>query len=162
MSSTTNFEIRSPSRQELPAVALLAAKMVRVHHSFDPDRFFITEAIEPGYERFLASELQNPQAVLLAAYLDGRVVGYAYGRIEPRDWAMLLDTHGALHDLFVDESARGQGIGRRLVTEAVRRLESLGAPRVVLYAAWPNEGAQRLFESLGFRRTMVEMTREKG
>jgi ribosomal protein S18 acetylase RimI-like enzyme len=35
-----------------------------------------------------------------------------------------------------------------------------GAPRVVLGTAEQNEPAQRLFERLGFRRTMVEMTRE--
>jgi RimJ/RimL family protein N-acetyltransferase len=40
------------------------------------------------------------------------------------------------------------------------RLEALGAPRVVLLTAWQNDGAQALFEKAGFRRTMVEMTRE--
>jgi hypothetical protein len=31
---------------------------------------------------------------------------------------------------------------------------------VLLWTAQQNEGAQRLFEDLGFHRTMVEMTRE--
>jgi hypothetical protein len=31
---------------------------------------------------------------------------------------------------------------------------------VVLWTAQPNDKAQHLFDSLGFRRTMVEMTRE--
>jgi ribosomal protein S18 acetylase RimI-like enzyme len=140
VSTPTNLEIRPPSRQELPAVAVLAAKMVRLHHSFDPERFFVTEALELGYERFLASELHSPQAVLIGAFLDGHPVGYAYGRLESRDFAMLLDVHGVLHDLFVDESARGTGVGKKLVTEAIRRLEALGAPRVILYAATANEG----------------------
>ena len=39
-------------------------------------------------------------------------------------------------------------------------LASRGAPRVVLSTAFRNEAAQRLFERMGFRRTMVEMTRE--
>jgi RimJ/RimL family protein N-acetyltransferase len=30
----------------------------------------------------------------------------------------------------------------------------------MLWTAEPNAGAQRLFERLGFRRTMVEMTKE--
>ena len=37
---------------------------------------------------------------------------------------------------------------------------SVGAPRVVLWTADKNQGAQRLFTRLGFRRTMIEMTRE--
>jgi len=39
-------------------------------------------------------------------------------------------------------------------------LEARGAPRVVLSTAAGNEAAQRLFAGAGFRRTMVEMTRE--
>jgi len=39
-------------------------------------------------------------------------------------------------------------------------LRSIGAPRVVLWTAEKNDPAQRLFTRLGFRRTMIEMTRE--
>jgi ribosomal protein S18 acetylase RimI-like enzyme len=40
-------------------------------------------------------------------------------------------------------------------------LEERGADRVVLYAAARNAGARRLFRTLRFRPTMVEMTRER-
>jgi ribosomal protein S18 acetylase RimI-like enzyme len=33
-------------------------------------------------------------------------------------------------------------------------------PRIVLSSAERNEGAQRFFTRMGFRRTMIEMTRE--
>jgi ribosomal protein S18 acetylase RimI-like enzyme len=42
------------------------------------------------------------------------------------------------------------------------RLGELGAPRVVLMTAAKNDAAQRFFESMGFRRTMIEMTLELG
>jgi RimJ/RimL family protein N-acetyltransferase len=35
-----------------------------------------------------------------------------------------------------------------------------GAPRVLLRSAAPNAAAQALFERMGFRKTMVELTRE--
>ena len=44
--------------------------------------------------------------------------------------------------------------------EVVRILTEKGAPRVVLMTAVQNEPAQRLFERMGFRTTMLEMTRE--
>jgi ribosomal protein S18 acetylase RimI-like enzyme len=47
-----------------------------------------------------------------------------------------------------------------LVVELIARLEALGAPRVLLYAMVQNENARRLFSSLGFEVTMIEMTRE--
>jgi ribosomal protein S18 acetylase RimI-like enzyme len=43
---------------------------------------------------------------------------------------------------------------------AIEWLRSRGAPRVVLGTAERNSAAQRLFEKLGFRRTIIEMTRE--
>jgi RimJ/RimL family protein N-acetyltransferase len=43
---------------------------------------------------------------------------------------------------------------------AAEWLASRGMQRVVLSTAEGNVGAQQLFARLGFRRTMVEMTRE--
>ena len=39
-------------------------------------------------------------------------------------------------------------------------LQERGAPRVLLFTAEKNQSAQLLFERAGFRRTMIEMTRE--
>jgi ribosomal protein S18 acetylase RimI-like enzyme len=157
------FAVRSATRADLPGVARLAAQLVRYHHALDPNRYLLVEPIEEGYARFLATELANPQAVVLAAELSTNpgIVGYAYGRLEPRDWNMLLEAHGALHDVLVAPEARGRGIGERLVGEMCARLEKLGAPRVILHTAVQNEGAQALFARAGFRRTMIEMTRDR-
>jgi ribosomal protein S18 acetylase RimI-like enzyme len=156
------YAIRTVARDDVPAVARLAATLVRYHHALDASRYLLVEPVEKGYAHFLASECQDPRVVLLAAVetASGEVVGYAYGRLEPRDWNMLLDAHGALHDVLVAPEARGKGVGERLVLEACARLEALGAPRVLLHTAVQNEAAQALFERAGFRRTMIEMTRE--
>ena len=162
-SPTSSYVVRPAARADLPAVARLAAELVRYHHSLDPKRYLLVEPIEDGYARFLASELKNPHAVVLAAE-DTRtreIVGYAYGRLEPRDWNMLLEAHGALHDVLVAQRARRTGLGDRLVRAMCTRLEELGAPRVILHTAVQNEGAQALFERAGFRKTMIEMTRDK-
>jgi ribosomal protein S18 acetylase RimI-like enzyme len=154
--------IRLAQAADLPAVARLAAVLVRYHHALDPDRFLLVEPVEEGYARFFAHELKDPRAVVLAAtWESGEIVGYAYGRFEPRDWNLLLDAHGALHDVLVAEEARGAGIGGSLVRAMCKRLEALGAPRVVLSTAVQNTMAQAVFEKAGFRRTMIEMTREK-
>ena len=167
-----NILVRCAAAADLPHVSVLAGKLVRMHHRWDPRRFMLVDAVEQGYARFFRSELADADAVLLVAITsnepnepdepDGHrdIVGYAYGRREPRDWNNLLDACGALHDIFVDESARRLGVARRLLTEMLTRLEALGVPRVVLHTAWANADAQRFFESAGFRKTMIEMTRE--
>jgi ribosomal protein S18 acetylase RimI-like enzyme len=89
------------------------------------------------------------------------VIGYAYGRLEPRDWSSLRDRCGVGIDLSVDPAARGRGAGRLLAEALSRALFAKGAPRVVLFAAAKNRPAQRFFRSLGFRPTMVEMALER-
>jgi ribosomal protein S18 acetylase RimI-like enzyme len=158
--------IRRATKADLPAVARLAAKLVRLHHTLDPRRFLCEEPIEPGYERWFHHEIANAKAVVLVAERAGStrgpatIVGYAYGRMEPRDWNALLDASGWLHDVYVDEAARAAGVGTALVEATAQELRAMGAPRLMLHTASQNTTAQRLFEKLGFRRTMVEMARE--
>jgi len=153
-------EVRSARPEDVPAAARLAAELVRLHHRFDPARFLCIEPLEEGYARFLATQVGRGGRVFLVATLGQEVVGYALAGLEGRDWMDLRDACGKLYDLYVDPGARGKGIGARLVEEAVTRLTALGAPRVVLMTAWLNDGARQLFEKLGFRPTMLEMTRE--
>lgn len=157
---TPTFEIRPARRAELALVAALAAKLVRLHHAFDAARFFVPERVEEGYAWWFGEEIDRPEVVLLVAVREARIVGYAYGRLEERDWNQLLDACGALHDLWVEDEERRSGIAAALVEAVVAALRDKGAPRVVLHAAAGNEAAQALFARLGFRPTMVEMTRE--
>ncbi len=152
------IEIRRATPSDLPAIAKLAGVLVRQHLAFDAKRFLFIEDPESGYQWWFGKELENKDALILCALQDERICGYAYGRLEPKDWNALLDAHGALHDILVDESARGRGIGRLLLDRALADLRALGAPRVVLHTAVQNTAAHRLFESAGFRRTMLEMT----
>jgi len=98
--------------------------------------------------------------VILVAEEDLEIVGYAYGTLEARNWSELLDACGKLNDVYVNPSARRRGIARQLIESMLIELKALGAPRVVLSSADGNRAAQQLFASVGFRRTMIEMTRE--
>jgi ribosomal protein S18 acetylase RimI-like enzyme len=152
--------VRAIREEDLEAVARMAAALVRYHAELDPKRFLSWDGVEQGYKRFFGSQLEDPKTVLLVALRGARHVGYAYARLEPRDWNALLDVHGALHDIFVEESERRAGVASALLDEVRARLAAAGAPRMVLSTAVQNEPAQRLFERHGFRRTMLEMTQE--
>jgi ribosomal protein S18 acetylase RimI-like enzyme len=154
--------VRPARPDDLPAVSRLAAELVRLHHRLDPPRFLLVEPIEDGYQWFFSRELKREGALILVAEdsTDGRLLGYAYGTLEPRNWNDLLDACGKLNDLYVDGAARRRGAGRALVHEMFAALKARGAPRVVLLSAWRNPEAHAFFESLGFRRTMLEMTAE--
>ena len=153
--------VRRAEERDLPRLGELAGALVRFHHAADPRRFLLVEGVEEGYARWLGSELRRDRAIVVAAELDGRVIGYGYATLEGRDWGSLLDDHGEIHDVIVEPGARRSGAGRALLRALCEELSARGAPRIVLYTMTSNEPAQRLFESEGFGRTMLEMTRHR-
>lgn len=153
--------VRPLLAKDLPAVSRLAAELVRLHHRLDPHRFLLVEPVEDGYRWFFGREMKRKKrALILVAEDEATIVGYAYGTLEPRNWNDLLDACGKMHDVYVDPTARRRGAGRALVNQMLETLKARGAPRVVLLSAWKNPEAHAFFEALGFRRTMIEMTRE--
>ena len=135
--------------------------LVRTHHEFDPARFIAASPrTEQGYASYLGSQLKEPAVIVRVAERDGAVIGYTYAGVEGMDYMALRGPAGVLYDIVVDPAHRGQGVGKLLLDDALAALAAKGAPRVVLSTAERNESAQRLFARAGFRRTMIEMTRE--
>ena len=153
--------IRLATPADLPALGRLGALLMRAHYEFDPQRFMDpgTDPAE-GYAWFLGKQLKDVDSVIFVAEDGGKVVGYVYAALEPISWKELRDACGFIHDILVDESNRRAGTATALMNAATEWLRERGAPRVILGTADKNERAQRLFTKLGFRRTMVEMTRE--
>lgn len=83
---------------------------------------------------------------LLAARLDGRIVGFLALVMFPiptgfRAW---------IEDVVVDEAARGRGIGEALTKKALELAEAAGARTVDLTTRPHREAAGRLYERVGF------------
>jgi len=153
--------IRAAAPADVAVIGRLGALLVRVHHDFDAKRFIAaTPRTEHGYGSFLGSQLDEPNVIVLVAEEDGEVVGYTYAGVEGADYMSLRGPAGVLYDIVVDPEHRGHGVGRMLLDATIAALAVRGVPRVVLSTAERNEAAQRLFARAGFRRTMIEMTRE--
>ena len=156
-----NVTTRPAIAADLPAIGRLGALLVRVHHDFDPQRFIAaTPRTEHGYASFLGTQLGETDVVVLVAERDGGVLGYTYAGVEGFDYMSLRGPAGVVYDIVVEPAQRGQGVGRLLLDATITELKTRGAPRVLLSTAERNEPAQRLFARAGFRRTMIEMTRE--
>ncbi len=157
------FPIRPATPADVETLGRLGALLVRVHHELDPDRFIAaTPQTESSYGSFLGRQLAAPDIVILVAERDGEVAGYTYAGVEGVDYMSLRGPAGVLYDIVVDPAHRTLGMGRALLDATLEALAAKGAPRVVLSTAERNESAQRLFARAGFRRTMIEMTRESG
>jgi ribosomal protein S18 acetylase RimI-like enzyme len=156
-----DFKIRPAVASDMKAVGRLAALLVRTHYEFDALRFVPeTPQTARRYGEYLASQLGESKIIVLVAVRGEEVLGYTFAGLEDYDYMALRGPAGALYDIVVDPQHRMHGVGRALLTETLAVLAARGAPRVVLSTAEQNAPAQRLFASVGFRRTMIEMTRE--
>ena len=156
-----SFVIRRATAADLPALGKLGASLLRAHYAFDPQRFMAPHGDpEAGYGWFLGTQLKEEDVAVFVAERSGHAIGYVYAGMEPQSWKELREAAGFVHDVVVAPEAQRSGVASALVESACEWLRSIGAPRVVLWTAEKNAPAQRLFTRLGFRRTMIEMTRE--
>ena len=110
------------------------------------------------YERILADDLhalmKDPTAHVLLVEENGRPIGYITGRITTES-RRILPRRGVVEDWYVEESARGSGVGKRLLAELERRFVAAGC-QVVESATWSaNTDARRAHEALGFHEIRV-------
>ena len=153
--------VRPARAEDEAALGRLGAMLVEEHHAFDPKRFIgRLPGLPERYGQFLLSQIDRADALVLVAERDSAVAGYAYATVEGSDYMALRGPAGVLQDLVVDPGHRRQGIGTALLDASIAALAKRGAPRVILFTAEKNDEAQAMFAHAGFRRTMVEMTRD--
>ncbi len=99
----------------------------------------------PWSERSFRNEIDHPHGVMLAAVLDGEVVGYGGG------WLVVDEIH--ITNVAVHPEARGLGIARRLMIELLTRAQQAGMSCSTLEVRVGNAVAIGLYESLGYRVT---------
>ena len=105
--------------------------------------------VRAGVERLLG----DPDTEFLLAAPGGNAspAGVAQLRFRYGIWRAGGDC--LLEDLFVDEAARGAGLGRALVETTLARARARACRRVELDVNEANETAQRLYGSFGFSAT---------
>ncbi|HEY9366515.1 MAG TPA: GNAT family N-acetyltransferase [Agromyces sp.] len=132
------------------------------------DDFFGWLPLFEAYCRFYETELDDAKALIvwnwirdeseplqaaLAVDDEGRPVGLAHYRAVPNS---LTATRGMyLDDLYVDESARGSGIGRALIEYVHARAAEIGQGGVSWITADDNAPAQQVYDQLAKRTSWV-------
>ena len=100
--------------------------------------------------RFLFARLSKGESVLFVARHDGQLVGFV--QLYPVFSSVALMRQWILNDLYVIPAARKLGVGRALIERARELAEATRANCLTLETAANNIPAQRLYDSLGWKR----------
>jgi GNAT superfamily N-acetyltransferase len=91
---------------------------------------------------------------------DGKEIGRAYLYLLSND---LHDVpFGLLEDVFVDESARGDGIGTALVREVISAAREVGCYKLIATSRVSRPNVHALYERLGFENYGLEFRMNLG
>lgn len=100
--------------------------------------------------RFLADRFRHQESVVLVAESAGRLIGFT--QLFPSFSSVSASRTYVLNDLFVVPEARRRGVAEALIGKAAELGRALGAVRLSLATGRSNEAAQKLYESLGWKK----------
>lgn len=152
------LHIRRAAARDLPDLVRLLEQVELVHHHGRPDLF------KCGGRKYtdeqLLAILSDPQTpILVACGKDDRVLGYAFCIFRQfLDDNILTDVKTLyIDDLCVDETFRGQHIGRTLYDAVLAFARENDCYNVTLNVWSCNEPAMRFYEKCGLKPQKVGM-----
>lgn len=143
------FEAVSPD--ELGALAEFAARLW--HSAYD-------ELLGGGQVGYMTDKFQSAEAMRAQVERDNYIYFYivdggkrvGYCAIRPESEKLFLSK------LYLEESARGKGLGQRSLAEVADAARRLSLKSVYLTVNKQNDRAVRAYERFGFRRAGAEVT----
>jgi ribosomal protein S18 acetylase RimI-like enzyme len=157
------MEIRPATPKDVPQVLPMVRKVCAFHQALDSAKY--TFDGDPGemYRDWLRRRATDRRSVFLVADAAAasdkkpRLVAFLIGTVEQEIPIYRIKEYGFVHDLWVEEEYRNEGIARQMVTLAVERFREIGVPQVRLDVAAGNAPAAGLFRACGFRPSVTEM-----
>lgn len=170
MPSSGGRTIRRATSADLALLADLHLRLVEDQTA----RGWRGSPMTPAMERdYIARRLHRADVHYLIAEAAGQPIGYIEaGLLLPprplllRLWRRLFPdatpraTHGYIHNIFVTPEARGSGIGRLLLDEAIACLKRQGIRRLRAHVIPGNAASFALFAAAGLQPTRTEVEGE--
>ncbi|WP_281714473.1 GNAT family N-acetyltransferase [Allobaculum stercoricanis] len=152
------MQIRLAKHCDLTRIHELLGQVLNVHHQARPDLF------KSGARKYTDEELidilQDPKRPIFVYVNDeGVVMGYAFCILQQHLNDNILTDIKTLYidDLYVDENARHQRIGRQLYDYVVEYARSIGCYNVTLNVWADNINALQFYRALNLKEQKIGM-----
>ncbi len=143
--------LRHAEERDLPALKSLTLELRGLAEIETP-------SFEPDFHKIFSLCIDDPQCHIIVAERGSEVLGYLTLWLRPclshTGLCALID------DLVVAETARGQGMGRALLGEALKRARRAGCVEIEVSTGFDNEPARSLYRSQGFEERGLLLERD--
>ena len=151
------MEIRAARVEDVEAVLPLVEKIAALHESWDEARFGARPGVSDMYAGWLRHHAEGDESVFLVAEREGQIVAFLIATTEFNIPIYRVEQYGFIHDLWVEEAYRNEGIARAMAMMALEKFKAIGVTQVRLDTAAKNDIARGMFAQCGFRESTVEM-----
>ena len=151
------MEIRFANTEDTPAILRLLQQVGQVHHQGRPDIF------RAGAQKYGASQvmalMNKPGVAIFIAAQGQEVLGYCFCFLKTceKDPVLCDRTELYIDDLCIDETRRGQHIGKALYEAACRYARESHCHSVTLNVWCCNEKAMGFYKALGMQPQKITM-----
>lgn len=150
---TNQIIIRDAKKGDQSAIAQMMLGLNRFEHKISPNRNI---EIDAGIKHLeYAQDLIADKGGFVMVATDGdSYAGFVIGIVAEEEGHYIDPNErnfGDLHDLFIYEAYRGQGLATQLLDQAGDRFRALGITRMDLYVLAENKKAVSLYEGQGFK-----------
>ena len=152
------MQIRRAEEKDIPRMGDLLLQVCRVHNQGRPDLF------REGGRKYSDGELKEllrdaERPILVAEDENGWVAGYAFCVYQRHQGEGSFNDMTTLYldDLCVDETCRGQHVGRALYEAVLELARKTGCYHVTLNVWSCNPDAMRFYEKCGLKQQKIGM-----
>ncbi|UKK52199.1 GNAT family N-acetyltransferase [Prevotella sp. E13-17] len=140
--------VRKAERKDTGRIIELLHQVNMVHHNLRPDLF---KPHTTKYSETELAELMDDQSKPIFVFDNGKVLGHAFCQVTETINHKLLEDIKTLYidDICVDETARGQHVGKALYEYVYQYAKSIGCHNITLNVWDGNLSALAFYRSMG-------------
>ena len=152
------MKIRTAQEKDIDKILALLSQVLELHAAIRPD-IFVPGTTKYSHDELKAMFREENRRIYVAVEDKDEVLGYAFCELRSqknRD-NLVPFTSIYIDDLCVDETIRGQHIGKELFEQVRKEASAMGCFEITLNVWEGNDTARKFYDSMGFKPKSTTM-----